>query len=89
MEIDHKDSNRGNNRPSNLRYVTSAHNIQHSVARGHRGENRWNAKLNPSKVRLIREMKANGIKVKHIAQEIGVSTGAVYHVLRGHNWKHV
>lgn len=89
MEVDHLDGNPLNCRLSNLCIKTPSANIQGAVARGHRGERRWNAKFTENDIVTIRERRSHGMSVKEIAAEYAVSTGAIYHIIRGHNWRHV
>jgi hypothetical protein len=53
------------------------------------GSRRWNARLKEEDIPTIRDLWRRGDPVKVIAQAFRVSQGAIYHVLRGHNWKHV
>jgi hypothetical protein len=89
QEIDHIDADPLNNAISNLRYVTASENILQSVKRGHRGSNRWNAKLTEERVKAIRLMWEDGWTVKEISSQLLVSESSVYHIIRNRNWKDV
>lgn len=54
-----------------------------------RGEEHHNARLTEDKVRLIRTLRADGWAYTAIAEEVGVSKGAVNHIINGRAWKHV
>lgn len=88
-EVDHIDGNRHNNLLDNLRWVTPSENIRGAVERGHRGENRWNAKLTEADVREILQMKDNGLRPAKIAFLLGIDLTLVSHVYAGRNWKHI
>jgi DNA-binding NarL/FixJ family response regulator len=89
MEIGHIDGNPLNNAASNLRYVTTAENIRQSVDRGHRGANRWNAKMTDERVRDARLMYEDGWTVKEIAAYLGVSESCIHHIIARRSWKQV
>jgi len=89
MEVHHKDHNPRNSRADNLEYVTTTQNILHSVADGHRGSNRWNARFTENDIREIRRLRNEGIEIKKIAEYYSVSKGAIQHIVLGHNWRHV
>ena len=88
LDIDHIDNDPANCAAANLRYVTTQDNIKKSITNGHRGKSRWNAKLTEAAVMEIRAMRLGGHHVSDISRLFGVSEGAVYHVIRGDNWKH-
>lgn len=89
MEIDHKDGNPFNCRVDNLEFKTPSQNILGAVARGHRGSNRWNAKLNDDVVRTMRLLYGQGWSIRQISDKFQTNFTTTYHVLMGHNWKHV
>lgn len=47
------------------------------------------AKLNPTLVRAIRRLAADGVSLTVIAQEFKVSTATVSHIVSRKTWKHV
>jgi transposase-like protein len=88
-EVDHINGIRDDNRLSNLRYVTRSENINGTVARGHRGSNRWNTILTDDKVRQIKEMHRNGYSVKAIAETLNITQSPIFHIIAGRSWTHV
>lgn len=54
-----------------------------------RGENSGKARLTCEAVRYIRKLARDGQSQSKIALLVGVSKGAVKHVLRGRTWSHV
>ena len=54
-----------------------------------KGESHPGAKLNDDLVRIIRSRSGAGESLRKIAENLGVSRGAVSHVLSGETWKHV
>lgn len=88
-EINHKDHNRLNNSVSNLEYVTSSENKLAAVRNGYCGVRRYNARLNEDKVRIMRNLYADGWMITELAEAFGVSVGCAGHAIRGDNWKHV
>lgn len=79
--------------PDHLRWGTQLENIADRTAKNRsariKGEARVNAVLTESQVKLIRQMSADGARVKQIVETIGCSRGAISHVLAGRNWSHV
>jgi hypothetical protein len=90
-EVNHKDSDKSNNRLENLEYVTRSENLQHAVREtgAYRGERNSQAIINEALVRKIREQHANGMGYKRLAKHFGLS----WHIVRGVaariTWKHV
>ena len=54
-----------------------------------RGSKHPGAKLNEEKVRKIKLLKSDGVKVIIIASQFGVSKSTVEKVIHGDYWKHV
>jgi len=54
-----------------------------------KGESHPGAKLNDDLVRIIRSRSGAGESLRKIAENLGVSRGAVSHVLSGETWSHV
>lgn len=67
------------------------YSIQHGKAENvkHFGVKNGQAKLNPEKVRLIRERKKNGVTRSVLARELEVCEQAIQDVWSGRTWGHV
>lgn len=91
MHVNHIDTNRSNNRPGNLEYVTPQGNSRHMVAVGHslRGERSPHAKLTADDIRAIRSMRQQGVRLKAVARHFGVSPQTVCDIMKGRGWSHV
>jgi hypothetical protein len=93
-EINHKDGNKTNNRPSNLEYVTHLENLRHAievlkVQQHHpQGVENKNSKLTPDKISLIRRLRKQGYTQQQIATVIGVAQTTVGRVLLRRTWRH-
>jgi hypothetical protein len=55
----------------------------------HLGESNVTSKLNNEKVHRIRQLRKDGLSVKAITAEIGVSLAAIEDVLYGRTWFHI
>lgn len=96
-QINHRNSNRADNRLANLEYVTQAENVRHSIAsavatgRPHRGygQDSHAAKLNEEQVRTIRHLLSIGMPATKIAPMFGVSDKAIGKIKHGLSWKHI
>jgi len=80
-EVDHMDKNRGNNRVTNLRWVTTKQNIG--------GSNNGQSKLTEDDVRTIRERKKKGESSSTIALDYPVNARHIRSILSGETWKHL
>ncbi len=87
----HLDSNPQNNHLSNLRWGTSAENGHDRILRGttNAGERHWQSKLTADQVRLIRIRIANGELSARLADEFGVSKGAISLIRTRKNWRNL
>jgi hypothetical protein len=94
-EVNHKDSNKANNRLDNLEYVTHRENIAHMIKSGrHRivtvcGEKSPHSKLKASQVLEIIELVKNGIQKTEIAKKYGVTAPNIGSIAKGRTWKEV
>ena len=86
-EVNHRDSNKGNNTKDNLEYVTRSENLIHSGA--YRGERNSNSKLTEARVRHIRQLHNEGLGYKRLAKHFGLPWSLVRSVASGKTWKHV
>lgn len=98
-EVDHKDTNKLNNRSDNLEWVTQEENMRRAMAAGlitpkkirpprkiRRGEEIHCAKLREFQVREI--LMATGLN-REIAARYGVTTPTIQQIRSGKKWKHV
>lgn len=94
-EVNHINAVRGDNRLENLEYVTRQANVRYAANLGHmkgpglRGENHGESKLTEDAVVAIRRARANGVTLKTLAAEYGVTIGCIRHAALGHSWSHV
>lgn len=77
--------------PNHLILGTHKDNSQDAVDRGRtaRGTSHGLAKLNPDKVREIRQMRASGESYRKIAGKMGVTWRTIQDVVTGTTWSHV
>jgi hypothetical protein len=87
FECDHLNKHKQDNRLENLRYLILAEN------RSHAGEAHPTAKLNDSKVKLIRMMYESkevlGITQKKLANMFDVTSHAISNVITRRTWSHI
>ena len=86
-------------RVSHLRVGSQADNLDDMRSKGRdfrftvenveRGTDRYNAKLDPDKVRRLRAARANGESVAALAREMGVTQAAAQMAASGKTWAHV
>lgn len=80
LEINHDDLNKTNNAPGNLSPVTGPENIRHSYANGRTrpwsNSTQWRGRqrLTSEQIARARTMRADGVLLKEIAAELGIST---------------
>lgn len=96
LEVNHIDGNRANNNLDNLEWCTHAENMKHShyvlknfmKGQAH-GEQVGGAKLTAEKVLEIRRLCSSGAARKDLAQQFGVTTVMIGHIVRRRYWKHI
>jgi hypothetical protein len=84
-EVNHKDADRGNNRLSNLEYVTRSQNLRHASKLGRlnikRGEASPRAKYSDQEVQAIREASGS---IRQIANRFAMPQSTVWGIRSGH-----
>jgi hypothetical protein len=92
-EVNHKNGVKGDNRASNLEWVTRSENNKHSFKYLNRprprGEKSGKALLTELAVRKIRAFCALGFMQKDVAAAFGVDKSTVGHIVRGSRWAHI
>lgn len=89
IEVDHKDSNKLNNRADNLRYMTASEHRAETVNKGEhnlKGENHPNSKLKSYQVLSARNMHVNGTSIKELSQIFEISPRHMRDIISGKNW---
>lgn len=85
-EINHIDSNRGNNVVTNLEWATPKENRQHAVARGTscaKTNPNFRFKLSLADVEAIKAKRANGASYLSLAKEYGVYDSHIARIISG------
>lgn len=88
MQVNHRNSDKCDNRPDNLEWVTSSQNIRHNNNYGTRhrlGESNHAARLKEHQVLEIMALKGR-MRQKDIGEMYGVSSTTVGFIHRGDKW---
>jgi NUMOD4 motif/HNH endonuclease len=87
-EVCHRDGNKLNNNPSNLRWDSHKSNSEDSVKHAVllRGTRHRSAKLTEGKVREIRKLITQGISHRELAAKFNVSPSSIYLIIKRTNW---
>lgn len=90
LQINHKDLDKQNNRPSNLELVTGTENVQHAQANGcNRGWSQvdrhtalWRGKplVTPERKAEVRASRASGMMYRDIADVYGISISHIHRI---------
>lgn len=89
-QVNHKNSNRKDNRAENLEWVTALENMRHASIQGNlvKGEKNNKSKLNTDKVRLIRIIYPL-MTFKELGKIFGVDASNIGYIVKGITWKHI
>ena len=86
-EVNHRNLDKTDNRPSNLEYVTRSENLMHRAAAGiGRGEDNAAHVLTPDAVLRIRQEHADGSGYKRLGVAFGVSWGTIRDIVKRRSW---
>lgn len=91
MEACHKDDDPSNSRADNLEWGTHQDNVRQRDDRGRTavGESYPHAKLKPSDIPRILELRNQGWYFREIGDLLGVCDEVVRKIVRGERWKHI
>jgi len=92
-QVNHKDTNKKNNKVSNLEWCTNSMNMAHAIENGLRasfkGQLNGRCILSESDVLEIRAKSKSGYSKPQLASEYGVSTHAIKDIRMGRSWTHI
>lgn len=89
LMVNHKDSNRANNRLDNLEYVTAEENVRHSIDKGlskRIGEGNPNSKFKEADVLRMKELKKSGSTYREIGTMYGIDYRNAHRIISGKQW---
>lgn len=89
--VNHIDTDKSNNKSTNLEWVTYAENMEHAHDNGLCnavvGSNHHLAKLREADIPIIRHLHTQGESIERIATHYGVSDWCVTNIIKGKSWK--
>lgn len=94
LEINHRDGDRENNRPTNLEVVSRSGNVKHSFrvlgqkVKEQRGVKNTSAKLDEAKVLEIRALRGS-VAQRALAEQFGVTQRTISEIQTRKTWTHV
>lgn len=90
--INHKDGNKSNNCIDNLEWIDHKGNIQHAknvLGTIYNGNRRWNAKLDPEKIKEMRQLLDSGVSSYIVGPMFGVSQVTASNIKLRRAWAHI
>lgn len=90
LEINHRNTDKNDNRPENFELLTHAENMRHARENGlmQRGADRWNSKLTEKDILEIRSLYGS-MSREEIGKRFGITKSHVWSVATNKVWKHV
>lgn len=86
MEINHRDFDKTNNRPSNLEYIPQRHNAEHywhsEVTAAYLG-------VGAERAAEVQHLHATGHSINRLSHEMNIPRYLVRYLVKGHEWKHM
>jgi hypothetical protein len=89
--VNHLNHNHHDNRASNLEWCTQKHNIEHAIKAGRMKHiyDQTHATITANQATTIKKLLEKGITRSEIARITGSSYDIVYHIAKGHTWRHI
>ena len=91
LEVNHINGNKKGNRLENLEWTTSSENQKHAVETGlqkaRKGEKSNFSKLSDSNIKLIFELKKQGLLQREIAEKVGCTPSNISYILNNKTWQ--
>lgn len=98
LEVNHINSDRGDNRLCNLELMTRSQNSAYAYSHNARprqaprmvkGSKTYNAKITEEAVPVMRELARQGMTYREIGERYGVTMSVAYRCVIGKTWRHV
>jgi len=91
MEACHENGDPADNRIENLSWGTHTDNMADRIRHGRytRGSAHFNAKLTEADVVLMRQLRAEGMSFRKLAERFGISSSTVLDIIQRKWWKHI